>query len=101
MTDEEFATIKARIHENWDMPDDYDVLYSDAEIVVRDDLYALLVEVERLREIARAVAEEDAPFPDGAYQCRWCGLSYMMMRDDDTHADDCPVTIARALGFPA
>ena len=50
MSDEDLAAIRARIHEAWDEPGGFDILYGVSETVVRDDLHDLLAEVEKLRK---------------------------------------------------
>ena len=45
----DIEAIRARIHEAWEMPGGFDVLYGAAETVVHEDLHDLLAEVERLR----------------------------------------------------
>ena len=56
-------------------------------------------EVERHREIARAVAIfDDDDSSDGVYKCHWCSAMYDGVGGMPApHAADCPVTKARAL----
>lgn len=91
MTDGELAAIRER----WS-PISHDLL-PDANHA-KLDVRALWDEVKAWRAIGRVVADEDGRFQDGAYQCRWCGASYMGA-SDHPHDDDCPLTvIPRLLG---
>lgn len=88
MTDEELATL----HEQWQT-------YAGPLEPAITQVRALLAEVERMREIVRAVAQfdEDA-YPDGAYCCHWCGAMYDGIGDrPTTHTPECPVLKARAI----
>ena len=109
MTDEELAAIKAML-ETHGKPYDPDGEFWT--VPGREQLLRLVAEVERLREIARAVANFSSR-PVGAItaeyfgDCPFCRIVVHVIfpptwldatpSRDDIHTPDCPVAKARAL----